>query len=114
MAHGLTLSAIVTSADHLRELPKDNLRPGDLVLIRTTNSLYTVRMLADGFCRVSGGWFDRKGLSPATTRIAGCTWGGSAIKINVAAACGLRVEFVNRLVTTPIEMIVHFPHWQGN
>lgn len=114
MSYGLSLSTIVGSAEHLHELPKEQLRPGDLVLIRTSNSLYTVRMLADGFCRVSGGWFDRKGLSPATTRIAGCTWGGSAIKIDIAAACGLRVEFVNRLVTTPIEMIVHFPRWRTN
>jgi hypothetical protein len=114
MAHGLTLSTIAGSAEHLQELPKESLRPGDLVLIRTSNSVYTVRVLPDGYCRVSGGWFDRKGLSPATTRIAGCTWGGSAIKIDIAAACGLRVEFVNRLVTTPITMIVHLPHWLGN
>lgn len=114
MSHGIPLSAIVASADHLRELPKDSLRDGDVVLVRTSNSLYTIRILEDGYCKVSGGWFDRKGLSPATTRIAGCSWGGSAIKINIAAACGLRLEFVNRLRTTPIELIVHFPRWQTN
>lgn len=114
MFYGFTLTALVASADRLQEVSKESLRPGDLVLIKTSNSLYTVRVLDDGYCRVSGGWFDRKGLSPATTRIAGCTWGGSAIKMNVAAACGLRLEFVNRLVTSPIEKIALFPLWNRN
>lgn len=114
MSYGITLSSIVRSADHLGEISKASLHPGDLVLVKTSNSLYAVRVLPDGYCRVTGGWFDRKGLSPATTRIAGCTWGGSAIKIDVAAACGLRLEFVNRLVTSPIEKIILLPHWSRN
>ena len=114
MLYCLTLSSIVRSAGHLGELSKASLRPGDLVTVKTSNSVYSVRVLPDGFCRVTGGWFDRKGLSPATTRIAGCTWGGSAIKIDVAAACGLRMEFGNRLVTSTIEKIILLPHWLRN
>ena len=114
MAYGIPLSTIVDSTDCLREIPKASLRAGDLVLVRTSNSLYTVGVLANGFCRVSGGWFDRKGLSPATTRISGCTWGGSAIKIDIAAACGLRLEFGNRLVTSTIQKIILFRSWSQN
>jgi hypothetical protein len=63
---------------------------------------------------VSGGWFDKKGLSPMTTRIAGCTWGGSAIKVDTAAVCGLRLEFGNRLITSTIQKIIHLPFvWQN-
>ena len=114
MSYGIPLSTIVQSTDHILEIPKSSLEPGDMVLVKTINSLYTVRVLHGGFCSVSGGWFDRKGLSPATTRIAVCTWGGSAIKIDVAAACGLRLEFVNRLVTSTIEKIVLFHYWSKN
>jgi hypothetical protein len=34
--------------------------------------------------------------------INGCTWGGSIIQTGVLAACGLRLEFANRVVTSPI------------
>jgi hypothetical protein len=40
--------------------------------------------------------------------IAGCTWGGSAIKIDIVAACGLCLEFTNRLTTSPIQKIFLF------
>jgi hypothetical protein len=106
---GYTLSSLVENANHLRQLPKSSLQPGTWVFVKTANSVYTVHILQDGFCKVSGGWFDRKGLSPATTRISGCTWGGSTIKIDIAAACGLCMEFGNRLVTTPIKKIVVLP-----
>ena len=37
-----------------------------------------------------------------TTNINGCTWGGSAIMIDIVAACGLHLEFGNRVVTSKI------------
>jgi len=45
-------------------------------------------------------------MSPVTTSIAGCTWGGSSIKVNIVAACGLCLEFGNRLITSPIQRII--------
>jgi len=102
---GYTLSAIAASTVPQRPLRKADLAPGDRLFVITTNSTYAIRVLDERSCLVSGGWFDRKGLSPARTRIVGCTWGGSAINIDVAAACGLRLEFGNRLVTTPIRKI---------
>ncbi|MBF8296509.1 MAG: hypothetical protein HW389_3054, partial [Bacteroidetes bacterium] len=63
-----------------------------------------------GLYEVSGGWFDKKALSPVQLKISGCTWGGSAIKIDLIAACGLRIEFGNRLITSPIQKIFVLPH----
>ena len=41
--------------------------------------------------------------------VAGATWGGSAIMPQVLAACGMRVEFRNRLITSPVRRIVVIP-----
>lgn len=103
---GVSLQRLVDGADTEKEVRKADLRAGDLVFVATCNSLYAIMVDDTGAYRVSGGWFDRQGLSPVTISIAGCTWGGSAIKVNVIASCGLRLEFGNRLVTSPIQKII--------
>jgi hypothetical protein len=107
---GLTLASIIRSTDHLHEVRKSSLGFGDWIFVKTVKSLYRIRALGGGLYEVSGGWFDKKGLSPAHLRISGCTWGGSAIKIDLIAACGLRIEFGNRLITSPIQKIFVLPH----
>ena len=102
---GVTLGTLVKSADFLQEIPRNRLSEGDLILVKTCNSEYIIRARQDGLFTVSGGWFDIKGKSPSTTTIRGCTWGGSVIKVDIIAACGLRIEFGNRLITSPIQKI---------
>jgi hypothetical protein len=99
------LERIVAETVHLEQVCKKDLQFGDLVLITTRNSLYSVQVLDRGAYLVSGGWFDRKGMSPVKTAIRGCTLGGSSIKMDIVAACGLRLEFDNRVVTTPIRKV---------
>ncbi len=111
---GLTLAGIIRSADHLQEVRKSSLSVGDLVFVRTVKSLYRIRVLGGGLNEVSGGWFEKKGLSPAHLRISGCTWGGSAVKIDLIAACGLRIEFGNRLITSPAQKIFVLPRFIQN
>ncbi len=98
-----TLEAIVEQADRLKEVHKNELQLGDRVLVTTLNSTYSIQVIDDGWYYVSGGWFDREGLSPLRTTIAGCSWGGSAIKPDIVAACGLHLEFGNRVLTSPIQ-----------
>jgi hypothetical protein len=93
---------ITESAESLEEVRKEDLRCGDRVLIRTGNSSYTIWVIANDLYWVWGGWFDRKGVSPQRVAINGCTWGGSAIKRGVVAARGLRLEFGNCVLTSPI------------
>ena len=102
---GQSLQKIVECAARLNEVRKSDLLPGDLVIITTLNSVYSVRVLGNNHYQVSGGWFDKQGLSPMKTTIAGCTWGGSIIKVNIIAAIGLCLEFGNRVVTSPIQKI---------
>ena len=100
---GLSINKIVESASGLTQVKKDTLQFGDTVMIYTLNSTYTIRVLSNDSYLVSGGWFDKKRLSPMLTTISGCTWGGSMIKLDIVAALGLCLEFGNRVVTTPIQ-----------
>ncbi len=110
MAHfGYSLSALVEQAQHLQQVRKADLCSGDWVFVKTCNSVYSIRVIGNGNYVVSGGWFDRKGVSPMKITINGCTWGGSAIKIDIVAACGLCLEFGNRLITSAIRKIFVLP-----
>jgi hypothetical protein len=100
-----TLAAIVKHAQGLSAVRKTELEFGDLVVVTTANSTYSIYVLDDGFYSISGGWFDRHGLSPMKTTINGCTWGGSAIMLDLMAACGLHLEFGNQVVTSGIKRI---------
>ncbi len=100
-----TLGAIVQQTDQLEAIRKNDLRFGDRVVVTTCNSTYTIHVLKNGKYVITGGWVDKEGLSPMTTNINGCTWGGSAIKVDIVAACGLHLEFGNRVVTSPIQNV---------
>jgi hypothetical protein len=84
---------------------KSDLSEGDWLVVKTRNSTYYIYALGGGQYSVSGGWFDRKGLAPATTTINGCTWGGRVIHTGLLAARGLFLEFGNQVVTTRIQEV---------
>jgi hypothetical protein len=106
---GYALSDIVEHSQQLRQIRKTDLAPGDRLFVKTRNSVYDIQVLGSGVYSVSGGWFDKKGLSPMKLGIAGCTWGGTAIKVDIVAASGLRLEFQDRLVTSTIQKIILLP-----
>lgn len=100
-----TLETITTEAGRVDQIRKRDLRWGDWIVIRTRNSVYTLRMLDDERFAVSGGWFDQQHLSPHPVTVNGCTWGGSAIKHDIVAAPGLCLEFGNRVMTSRIRQV---------
>ena len=100
-----TLEAITNRACSLEGVRRLDLCSGDRVMVTTRNSLYTLWAIGDSHFLVWGGWFDRQGASPQRVSINGCTWGGSAIKQGIIAAPGLRLEFGNRVLTTPIRHV---------
>ena len=97
-----TLGAIVDCTERLEAVRRADLALGDQLLVTTRNSIYSIHVLEEGLYLVSGGWFDRRGLSPSKVAINGCTWGGRAIKLDIVAACGLHLEFGNNVVTSRI------------
>ena len=102
-----TLTDFVVESQTLEQIHKSSLRAGDTVILKTDNSVYLIKVLEEGQYTVSGGWFDKTNLSPATTSINGCTWGSSVIKNDIVAACGLHLEFGNKVVTSRIKKIFH-------
>jgi hypothetical protein len=89
--------------DHATEgVRKDEVRPGDRVLVTTRNSTYSIRMISPDRYEVSGGWFALHGQGSMVLGINGCTFGGHAIHSGLLAARGLFLEFANRVVTTRI------------
>ena len=94
-----------------------DLEPGDCLVIQTRNSVYVLRLNADGTFDAEGGWFARRqvsGLSAEASakggsglRVAGCTWGGSALLTQMIAAPGMFLEFDNRVRTTRIREVRH-------
>ncbi len=100
-----TVNAILGQVRRSSSVGKSDLKSGDEVLVTTENSVYSIRVHEDATYIVRGGWFDRQGLSPVRISISGCTWGGSVIKRDIVAACGLHLEFGNRVVTSPIRQV---------
>jgi hypothetical protein len=98
-----TLGKLVEHSQLMSSLGKRDLQCGDRVVVRTRNSVYSLVFLEGDDYYVSGGWFDKKGLSPLRTTVNGCTWGGCAIKMDIVAAPGLFLEFGNRVTTTRIK-----------
>jgi hypothetical protein len=108
------LERIINEIVYLDQVYKEELRSGDLVLISTQNSIYSVHVLQCNFYLVAGGWFDRNGVSPTKVKINGCTWGGNIIKTDIIAACGLHLEFSNGLVTSTIKKVIVFQGYTRN
>jgi hypothetical protein len=102
MTRTRTLSGILRHLEGTQAVRKADLHRGDQVLVATENSIYSIVVTEDSTYSVRGGWFDRQGSTPVRTPINGCTWGGSVIQTGLVAACGLRLEFANRVVTSPI------------
>ena len=100
-----TVNATLEQVGRLDAVRKGDLRSGDRFLVSTENSVYSIRVHGDATYSISGGWFDNQGLSPVRMSIAGCTWGGTVIKCDIVAARGLRLEFGNRVVTSPIREV---------
>jgi len=107
--YGMSLSDFGANSDGSAALRKADIRAGDCIVVRTRNSVYALVATGDGRFIVSGGWFARKGKDGVRTSVNGCTFGGSMIKIDVVAVCGLCIEFSNRLVTSPVQSFVIFP-----
>ena len=100
-----TLDAIVRHGSEVHSVRKEDLGLGDWIVVETRNSSYTLMVLGDNTYAVSGGWFDRQGLSPMRIAVNGCTWGGTAIKHDIIAAPGLFLEFANQVKTTRIRNV---------
>lgn len=99
---GYTLSSFGGLSARVGAVRRQEVSPGDSIIVRTQNSVYALRLGDDGAFSVSGGWFRRKGRENIRMTITGCSLGGNMIRIDTIVACGFSIEFGNRLVTSPV------------
>ena len=97
-----TLDCIFGELERSTPIHKRDLLSGDKLRIATENSVYSFLVLENFRYIVHGGWFDRNSASPVPLAVNGCTWGGSVIMTDVVAGVGLRVEFENGVVRSPV------------
>ena len=102
-----SLERLASAAAVVDGVRAGDLEPGDFLVIRTRNSVYVLRVNADGTFDAEGGWFSREDASGLGLKVAGCTWGGSAILTRMIAAPGMFLEFGNRVRTTRIREVRH-------
>jgi hypothetical protein len=103
----LSLERLASRAPELGGVRESDLEIGDWVIVRTKNSTYALRANGDGTFEASGGWFRKNPRAGERMRIAGCTWGGSALLTGVVAVPGMCLEFANRVTTTRICEVRH-------
>ena len=103
MIAGKSLKNLVGQIDRIPAVRKADLALGDCLIVNTRNSCYRLVSLGNGQFRVSGGWFEKAGMTDATTGINGCTFGGTVIHAGLAAGQGLFLEFDNNVRTTRIQ-----------
>jgi hypothetical protein len=96
-----TLNDIGQFAEHSRATRKQDLEPGDCVIVSTKNSVYRLQALGGDLFHASGGWFEQN-QAPRTVTVNGCTFGGLAIGTDIVAGIGLFLEFGNNVSTTRI------------
>jgi hypothetical protein len=111
---GIALSTITGQVERLRAVRRDHVRVGDRLVVKTLNSQHVLQLLGEDEYLVSGSWFERSGLGPTPVRITGCTWGGSMIKIDIVAACGLCIEFSNKVTTSVVQKVFVLPRSMNN
>jgi hypothetical protein len=106
---GLPIDRLAHAAAEIGGVRREDLDPGDRVIVSTKNSVYSLTSCADGSFIVSGGWYELQGLGESRTEVRGCTAGGSALLTEHVAAPGLFLEFEDGLRTTRIRTVRHIP-----
>lgn len=84
---------------------RQDIKPGDRIIVSTKNSVYSLTARIGGSFEVSGGWFERQGEGAVLVEILGCTAGGHALFTDHIAAPGLFIEFADGLRTTRIRTV---------
>ncbi|MEO6214206.1 MAG: hypothetical protein ABIP65_11320 [Vicinamibacterales bacterium] len=102
---GLSLDRLASAGAVVEGVREADLQSGDWVIVQTKNSTYGLRANGDGTFYATGGWFLCEPAAGARMRVAGCTWGGSALLTRMIAAPGMFLEFANRVRTTRIREV---------
>ncbi len=111
MPRAHTLDGLTAAALDIDGVWSGDVEAGDWVVVRTKNSRYALRVLANGEFRVSGGWFTENDIDGSLVGVAGCTWGGTCLLTGLIAAPGMFIEFDNGVRTSRVRdvKLLHEP-----
>jgi len=101
----ISIDDLAEAAGIVGGVKRRQLNSGDRIIVSTRNSVYSLKVRADGLFEVSGGWFERAGAGATIVEILGCTAGGHALFTEHIAAPGLFMEFGDGLRTTRIRTV---------
>ena len=105
LRRGTDIARLIRFAETREAVRREDLEPGDWMVVATKNSEYLVGRDGSGRFVISGGFFDQTGEAPIELDIRGCTFGGRAIWTEILAARGLFLEFANGVRTTRIQEV---------
>ena len=108
------LDALAAAAETLPGVRRQQLMPGDRLVVSTRNSIYVLLAVEDGRFVVSGGLFARQGCGPRSLAVNGCTAGGRALFRDLVAAPQLFLEFADGTTTTRIRSVRLIPSAEGS
>ena len=100
-----TLDRMTAAAPDVPGVRGRDVHVGDVVIVRTKNSVYSLVATGEGRFRVTGGWFAAHGPGTSSVRVLGCTWGRCAILTGMVAAPCMFVEFDNGVRTTRVREV---------
>lgn len=110
----MNLKSFTNASNRAPALLKNEISTGDWIVVKTMNSVYVLTAGHAQQFRVSGGYFEKSPSGPVKTTVTGCGWGGSFMKFDAIAVCGLRMEFGNRIITSTISAFAIFKAFQLN
>ena len=104
---------MVETAEAIEGVWAGAVHPGDFIVIRTKNSVYSLAAVEQGRFKVAGGWFAVRRRRRADRARRRVYWGGAAIHTRVVAAVGMFLEFDNGVRTTRIREVKHIRGTDG-
>lgn len=104
----MTLTEQVRSAKNIEGIYLRDVSPGEILLVQTTNSDYSLIYLGYGSAQIAGNPRICRGSQPVN--VLGSTWGGSALRIGFIGI-GMCLQFqrpgeARMVTTTPIRSVL--------
>ena len=91
---GYALSSFGDLSARVGAVRRQEVSPGDSIIVRTQNSVYALRLGDDGAFSVSGGWFRRKGRENIRMTVTGCSLGGTMIRIDTIDIASTKTNMI--------------------
>lgn len=91
----------------IQQVRREQLKPNDKLFVKTINSEYKIEVIDHARFSISGGWFDKRGISPFYGSIEGVTWGWGDLISDIVVQTGMRIKFKDGPTTSHVKSIIY-------